>query len=171
MISGYNSNHPEIAEDTLIFDNATIIGDVTIGREVSVWANAVIRGDIAPISIGEKSNIQDNCVVHVTEDIPVTVGCRVTVGHGAILHSCTVEDNCLIGMGSIILDNAVIGEGSLVGAGSLVPPGKVFPPHSMIIGAPAKVVRQLGAEEREQILENGRRYREVAAQYRRERHI
>ena len=125
----------------------SIVGDVTLGADVSVFAGAHIRGDEAPIVIGARSNVQENCSLHVSADIPLTVGRGVTVGHGAILHGCTIGDDCLIGMGSIVMDGAEIGEKSLVGAGALVTQGKKFPPRSMIFGSPARVVRELSDDE------------------------
>lgn len=128
-------------------ESAQIIGDVELGDNVNIWYNATIRGDIAPIKIGNDTNIQENAVIHVTKDIEVEIGQRVTVGHGAILHSCKVEDGALIGMGAIVLDNAVIGKGSMIGAGALVGPGKIIPPNSLVVGVPGKVVRELTKEE------------------------
>ncbi|NQT58925.1 MAG: gamma carbonic anhydrase family protein [Bacteroidetes bacterium] len=165
MIKDYKNNSPKIAQSAFVFGSAVIIGQVSIGSGSSVWANAVIRGDIGTISIGENSNIQDNCVVHITEGLPVSIGDRVTVGHGAILHSCTVGNDCLIGMGSIILDKAVIGDNSMVGAGSLVTPGKTFPSNSLIMGSPAKVVRVLTDNELISNRKNTERYASVAAEY------
>lgn len=125
----------------------TIVGDVSIGEDSSVFAGAHIRGDEAPIRIGSKTNIQENCCLHVSNGCTLTIGDGVTVGHGAILHGCTIADNVLVGMGSIIMDDAEIGEGSLVGAGALVTQRKKFPPRSLIIGSPAKAVRTLSEEE------------------------
>jgi len=165
MIKDYKNYSPYIAQNAFVFKSAEIIGRVTLGPGSSVWANAVIRGDIGSISIGENSNIQDNCVVHITEGLPVSIGDRVTVGHGAILHSCTVGNDCLIGMGSIILDKAIIEDNSMVGAGSLVTPGKIFPPNSLIMGSPAKAVRSLTETELEKNRKNAERYASVAAEY------
>ncbi len=165
MIKDYKNHNPKIAKSAFIFGSAEIIGHVFIGSESSVWANAVIRGDIGTISIGNKSNIQDNCVIHITEGIPISIGDRVTVGHGAILHSCTIGNDCLIGMGSIILDKAVIGDSSMVGAGSLVTPGKIFPPKSLIMGSPAKVIRSLTENELIRNRKNAEHYVFAAAEY------
>jgi carbonic anhydrase/acetyltransferase-like protein (isoleucine patch superfamily) len=166
MTGPYKNYLPDIAPDVFLMDTSVVIGRVTLKSGASVWAHAVLRGDISTITIGEESNIQDNCVVHITENIPVTVGRRVTVGHGAILHSCTIEDNCLIGMGSIILDRALIRENSIVGAGSLVPPGKEYPPNSLILGSPAKAVRTLSSEEVAGITENAAHYVGYSREYR-----
>ncbi|MCK5156074.1 MAG: gamma carbonic anhydrase family protein [Spirochaetales bacterium] len=165
MIKEYKEYTPIIALDTFIMESAVVIGQVIIGSGSSVWANAVIRGDIGSISIGEKTNIQDNCVIHITAGLPLSVGDRVTVGHGAILHSCTVGNDCLIGMGAIILDNVVIGKNSIVGAGSLVTPGKTFPPNSLIIGSPAKAVRILIENELISNRNNAEHYASEAAAY------
>ncbi|MBE2899850.1 gamma carbonic anhydrase family protein [Methanothermobacter thermautotrophicus] len=141
-----------------VLEGARIVGDVRIGDCSSVWYNAVLRGDLEPIEIGCCSNIQDNCVVHTSHGYPVRVGDHVSVGHAAVLHGCMVEDNVLIGMNSTILNGAVIGENSIVGAGSVVTSGKKFPPGSLIIGTPARAVRELSDEEIESIRDNARRY-------------
>lgn len=166
MTANFKTFEPVIAPDAYLMESAVVIGRVTLGTCASVWANAVLRGDISTITIGDYSNIQDNCVVHITENIPVSVGRGVTVGHGAILHSCTIEDNCLIGMGSIILDNVLVRENSMVGAGSLLPPGKEYPPNSLILGSPAKAVRTLTAEEIEKIRINAEHYVSYGKDYR-----
>lgn len=126
-----------------ILPGAKVIGDVKIGKKSSVWYNAVIRGDLAPIKIGSYSNIQDNCVIHVTDKHGVKIGDYVSVGHGAILHGCKIKDNVLIGMNATVLNAAVINENSIVGAGAVVTENKEFPPGSLILGVPAKVVREL----------------------------
>ncbi len=125
-----------------IAQGAVICGDVTLGDKVSVWYNAVIRGDMAPITIGDESNVQECSVLHVSEDMPLTIGNGVTVGHGAILHSCTIGDNSLIGMGAIVLDGAKIGKNCIVGAGALVTGGTEIPDGSLVIGSPGKVRRE-----------------------------
>lgn len=132
---------------TLIFPGAVVVGDVTLGRDCSVWYNAVVRADEAPITIGDGSNIQDNATLHVSADQPLTVGAGVTVGHGAILHSCTVRDHALIGMGAVVLDGAVIEENAMVAAGALVPPRAVIPAGTLAVGSPAKVKRPLTEDE------------------------
>lgn len=148
MIYAFNGITPEYDDTNFIAPSADVMGDVKLGPRTSVWFNVSIRGDIHKIRIGEESNIQDNAVVHITEKTgPVSIGNRVTVGHGAIIHACTIEDNVLIGMGAIILDNAVIGSGSIVGAGALVTSRTIVPPGSMVLGSPAKVVRPLREEE------------------------
>lgn len=128
--------------------NATVIGDVVLGDEASVWFGAVLRGDVGSIRVGARTNIQDLACIHMTEGLSVTsVGCDVTIGHGAILHGCTIGDGCLVGMGSIVLDGAEIGSESVVAAGSVVPPRMKAPPRSMVRGNPARVVRELTPDE------------------------
>lgn len=130
----------------------TICGDVTLGPDASVFAGTQIRGDGAPIRIGRRSNVQENCCLHVSGGFPVTIGDDVTVGHGAILHGCTIGDNVLIGMGAIVMDGARIQRDSFVGAGALVTQGKTFPPRSLIFGSPARAVRELTDEELESMV-------------------
>lgn len=153
-------------EEVLILPGAAVNGDVTLGRGCSVWYNAVIRGDVSPVIIGENTNIQDNAVLHTSHDLPLVLGRGVTVGHGAILHSCTVEDNVLIGMGAIVLDGAVIGRDSIVGAGALVTKNTRVPPGSMVLGSPARVKRPLTEEEIAAIRENAREYVSIQDRYR-----
>ena len=138
---------PQIDPTAYVAAQAVVIGDVRLAARTSVWPTAVLRADINYIEIGEGSNIQDGCIVHLADDLPVVVGQLVTVGHRAMLHACTVEDNCLIGMGATILDGAVIGAGSIVGAHALVTKGSRIPPGSLVMGTPAKVVRALQPEE------------------------
>ncbi len=139
---------PTLGKDVYVADTGIVIGDVTLGDQASVWFGTVLRGDVHKIQIGARTNIQDNSLVHVTNDIwGTTVGDDVTVGHSVILHGCTIGDRCLIGMGSIILDGAVVGEGSIVGAGSLVTPRMVIPPGKVVMGRPAKVVRDASEED------------------------
>lgn len=153
-------------EDVVILPGGRVNGDVRMGRGCSVWFNAVIRGDEAPITIGDKTNVQDNATLHTSREHPLVIGCGVTIGHNAVVHSCTIGDNCLIGMGAIILDDAVIGENSIVGAGALVTKGTVVPPGSMVLGSPARVRRPLTPEEIEGIRINGRAYLEEKERYR-----
>ncbi len=143
-----------------------IAGDVTIGARSSVWPFASIRGDHAPISIGEGTNVQDSCTIHVSDERPVRIGAYCTLGHGAVVHGADVGDFCIIGMNATILDGARIGNNSIVGANALVPEGKEFPPFSLIIGVPAKVVRELPPESHERIMNNARSYISSADSYR-----
>ena len=138
---------PRIEKAAFIAPNATIVGNVELARDSSVWFGAVIRGDNDLIAIGEESNLQDGCIVHTDEGIELRVGARVTVGHAAMLHGCTIEDECLIGIRSVLLNRSRIRRGSVVGAGALVTEGKDFPERSLILGSPARVVRTLGDEE------------------------
>jgi carbonic anhydrase/acetyltransferase-like protein (isoleucine patch superfamily) len=148
LILPFGGRRPRIGRDVFLAPNATLIGDVEIADEASVWFGAVLRGDIGPIRIGPRSNVQDLACVHMTEGLSAAVvGADVTIGHGAILHGCVVEDRCLVGMGSVILDNAQIGAGSLVAAGSVVTPKTVVPPRSLVRGAPAKVIREVTEAE------------------------
>ncbi|MFZ5825735.1 MAG: gamma carbonic anhydrase family protein [Bacillota bacterium] len=163
MLYPFQGSVPEVPDDVFIAPGARIIGQVRLGARCSVWYNSVIRGDSNTIVIGDGSNIQDNSVLHVDEGpFRMVLGENVTVGHGCILHGCTVGSNVLVGMGTTILNGAVIGENSLVGAGSLVTEGKRFPPGSVIMGRPARVVREIGEQEVEKIRFAADHYRENA---------
>ncbi len=151
LIQNYESVCPKIARSAYVHERATLIGDVTLGEEASVWPGAVLRGDIAPIVVGARTSVQDGCLLHTSHDMPLTLGNDVTLGHGAVLHSCTVGNFSLIGMGAIVLDGAVVEGDAIVGAGSLVPPGMRVPSGKVVMGTPAKVVRDLRPEEREMI--------------------
>lgn len=153
---------PTIDPEAFIAEGAVIRGDVRIERNASIWYNAVLRGDVDSIAVGEGSNIQDSCVVHVDRGCPVRIGRNVTVGHGAIVHGCTIGDGTLVGMGAIILNGAVIGEGCIVGAGALVTQGKHIPAGTLVIGSPARTVRAVTPEEREHNLANAQLYIEEA---------
>ena len=141
-----------------IAQGAVLCGDVTLGNNVSIWYNAVIRGDMAPINIGDDSNVQECSVLHVSENIPLTIGKGVTVGHGAILHSCEIGDNSLIGMGAIILDNAKIGKNCIIAAGALVTGGTEIPDGSLVMGSPGKVRREMTEAEIEANRQNAAEY-------------
>lgn len=147
MIYSLPSGTPSVSGARFIAENATIAGDVTIGAESTVWFSAVLRAEGAPITIGRETSIQDNVTVHIDLGRPTRIGDRVTVGHNAVLHGCTVEDDVLIGMNSTVLNGAVVGRGSLVAAGALVPEGMVVPPNSLVAGVPAKVKRTFTPEE------------------------
>lgn len=165
MTIEFSGKKPNTKNAAFIASNATVIGDCTLGKGSSVWFNAVIRADVDKITIGENSNIQDNCTVHCTEGLPVTVGKSVTVGHNAVIHGCTVGDNCLIGMNATILDGAKIGKNCIVGAGALVTENKSFPDNSLIIGVPAKAVRIIDDAAVEKIIENARHYTALSEEY------
>ncbi len=145
---------------------ASVLGDVTLEAESSVWFQAVLRGDLAPIVIGAQSNIQDGAIVHVDTGIPCTVGKRVGVGHRVILHGCEVEDDSLIGMGAVLLNRVRIGAGSVVAAGAVIPEGMVVPPRSLVMGVPGRIVRQVDAELTQRIAATWARYVELARAHR-----
>jgi gamma-carbonic anhydrase len=166
-IRTFDGKTPDIGKGVFLAETCSVIGDVVIGEESSIWYGTVVRGDVMPIRIGARTSIQDNAVIHVTSDFSGTIiGSDCTVGHSAIIHACTVEDFCLIGMGSIILDGARIGRGSLVGAGALVTPGTDIPPGSLVVGSPAKVKRPINEKERTQIAYGAQHYVELARRYR-----
>jgi carbonic anhydrase/acetyltransferase-like protein (isoleucine patch superfamily) len=148
MIDSFLDQHPQYDESNYIAETAVVIGDVTLGTGASIWHNCTLRGDVHWIRIGAETNVQDNTVVHVTHGTaPTDVGARVTIGHGAIIHGCTIEDEVLIGMGATVLDHAVIGTHSIVGAQALVTKNTEIPPRSLVLGQPAEVVRELTDEE------------------------
>ncbi len=152
MVEGWLNQWPEVHPGAFVHDAAIVIGDVVIGPRASVWPCAVLRGDMGRITVGEDSNIQDGAVCHNHPGrTALRLGARVTVGHRAVLHGCTVGDDCLIGMGAIVLDDAVIGAGCLIGAGALVPPGRVIPPGSRVLGAPGRVVGAVTISDAETI--------------------
>ena len=148
-----------------IAENATVIGDVSLGKDTGIWFGAVVRGDNERITIGEGSNIQDNCVVHVSAGHPVNIGDYVSIGHGAIVHGCTIKDRVLVGMGSIILNGAEIGEDTIIGAGAVVPENKIIPPGSVVMGIPGKVVKEISEDQKAHILKNSKVYIELAGRY------
>eukprot|EP01051_Picozoa_sp_SAG22_P011582 SAG22_NODE_1128_length_5460_cov_15.018280_4_plen_175_part_00 len=158
---------PIVPESAFVAESAELIGDITLGEEVSVWSKCVIRGDSDPITIGQSSNVQESCVLHADPGYPLTLGERVSIGHMVMLHGCTIGDGCLVGIGATILNGAVIGENCLVGAGALVTENKAFPPNSMILGSPAKVTQNPISKARTQMMQgvaehymqNGRRFK------------
>lgn len=158
---------PVIDDSAWIADNAQVMGDVVMGAHSSVWFSAVVRGDTARIHIGEGTNIQDGSVLHADVGVPLTIGQRVTVGHMVQLHGCTIGDESLIGIGAVVLNHAKIGKHCLVGAGSLVTEGKEFPDGSMILGSPAKVVRQLTPEQIEGLRRSAQGYMNNAQRFKR----
>lgn len=165
MLLPYGGKTPVTGERCYIAPTAAVIGDVSMADDVSVWFGAAIRGDSAPITIGEGSNIQDNVTVHCSEEEPTVIGQRVSVGHNAVVHSATLEDDVLVGMGAVVLNNAVVGAGSIVGAGAVVTKGTKIPPRSLVMGIPARVVRTVpeGAN-----LENAQIYIRCKEAYREE---
>ena len=163
----FDGKTPKVHESVFLAAGARVIGDVELEENVSVWFNAVVRGDVERVRIGKNTNIQDNVTVHVTHfSNPTLVGESVTIGHGAVLHGCTVKDRALIGMKAVVLDRAVIGEESLVAAGSVVLGGMVVPPGMLVAGIPAKVVRPLNEEERAMVREGAVNYRMYVQHYR-----
>lgn len=169
MIRPYRGTAPRIAQSAYIDATAQIIGDVVIGEGSSVWPHASIRGDVNSVRIGKDSNIQDNCVIHVEYELhSCTIGNRVTVGHSAVLHGCELEDEVLIGIGAIILNGAKIGRGAVVAAGALVTEGMQIPPRMLAMGAPAKVRREVSAEEQERFRQNCNNYIRLTADYKKE---
>jgi carbonic anhydrase/acetyltransferase-like protein (isoleucine patch superfamily) len=138
---------PQIDPSAFVFDTATVIGLVVIGRDVSVWPYATLRGDNEPVVVGDGSNVQEGCVLHTDPGCPLKIGRNVTLGHQAMLHGCTIGDGSLVGIQAVILNNAVIGRNCLIGAGALVTEGKVIPDNSLVLGRPGKVVRELTAED------------------------
>ncbi len=165
-LARYFKRPPAIHSTAWIAPNATVLGDVTLEEESSVWFGAVLRGDINRIVIGPRSNVQDGSVIHLADDLPTLVGELVTVGHKAILHACTVADEVLVGMGAIVLDGAEIGARSILGAGALVTGGKKIPPGSLVLGSPAKVVRALTLDEQAGIRVWAEKYVELSRAYR-----
>ena len=157
---------PQLDPSVWVAPNATIIGDVRLAVNVSIWWNAVLRGDNDPITIGEGSNIQDGSILHTDHGVPLTLGRDITVGHMVMLHGCTIGDGCLIGIKSVILNGAVIGKNCLIGANTLIPEGKVIPDRSVVMGSPGKVVRELSEEQLARFARNAPHYVENAERYR-----
>jgi carbonic anhydrase/acetyltransferase-like protein (isoleucine patch superfamily) len=152
---------PRLGSRVFVADGAVLVGDVELGDDSSVFYNAVLRGDLAPIRIGKRTNIQDNVTVHVSTGMGVVVGDEVTVGHNAVLHACTIDDNVMVGMGAIVMDGAHIKKNCIVGAGAVVTQGREFPENSLVLGAPAHVVRELTTEELEGVRGGVERYVEI----------
>ncbi|MBX9660057.1 MAG: gamma carbonic anhydrase family protein [Nitrospiraceae bacterium] len=166
MIRTFQGIKPTIPDSCFIEDTAVVIGDVVLGEDCSVWFNAVIRGDVNHIRIGNRTNVQDLCMLHVTHDThPLIIGNEVTIGHSVVLHGCTIKDRVLVGMGAIVMDGAVIGEDSVVGAGALVVEGTVVPPKSVILGSPGRVRRGVSDAELAWIKESAANYVKYARQY------
>jgi carbonic anhydrase/acetyltransferase-like protein (isoleucine patch superfamily) len=165
LIVPIGAHTPQVPDSAFVASNATLIGQVTLGERSSIFYSAVLRGDVDSITIGEGSNLQDNVTAHCDEGFPTSVGSGVSVGHGAVLHGCTVEDDCLIGMSATVLNGAVIGTGSLVAAGAVVLEGTIVPPGSLVAGVPAKVRRELSEEEIAGVRQNATHYLDIAAEH------
>ena len=166
MIRTFQGVKPTIPTSCFIEETGVVIGDVVLGEHCSIWFHAVVRGDVHCIRIGDRTNVQDLCMLHVTHDThPLIIGNKVTIGHGAILHGCTIKDRVLIGMGAIVMDGAVIGEDSVVGAGALVVEGMVVPPKSVILGSPGRIRRATSEAELAWITESAENYVKYAGQY------
>ena len=166
MIYQYEDRVPSLPEEYYVADNATVIGDVILGPQSSIWFGAVLRGDIEPIIVGARSNIQDNSVAHTGKGAPTILGDDVTVGHGVTLHGCKIGNNCLIGMGSILLDNCEIGDDCIIGAGSIVAQNRKIPAGSLALGSPARVIRKLSDDDISNVRMYAERYVEKMKQYR-----
>lgn len=166
LIKPYKGIHPKIHPTVFVVETAVIIGDVEIGEYSSIWFNAVVRGDVHYIRIGDRTNIQDLCMLHVTKEThPLILGSDITVGHSVTLHGCTIKDRCLIGMGATILDGAVVGEDCIIGAGALVTEGAVIPPGTLAVGMPAKPKRDLTEKEIARIRQSAQNYIDYARTY------
>lgn len=165
MLRDFEGKQPKTGNNTYIADSADIIGDVVNGNDCSVWHQAAIRADINKVRIGDCTNIQEHVSIHVDSNIPTIIGSKVTLGHGAIVHACTVEDCTLIGMGAIILDGAIIGHHCLIAAGSIIPPGKTIPPRSMVMGQPGKIVRELSDQEASNLEHHAEKYHKLALRH------
>jgi gamma-carbonic anhydrase len=167
IIRAFAGKHPEIAGDAFVAENASVIGDVVIGSQASIWYGAVVRGDCGSIRIGARTNVQDLCCIHMTTGISNSeIGQEVTIGHGVIVHGAKIGDGALIGMGAVLLDNAEIGEQALIAAGSVVPPRMIVPPRVLVRGSPGKVVRELSPEELRLGRDGARTYVELARAHR-----
>lgn len=170
MIQSVDNNFPHVPNSAYVHSTAVVIGNVTLRKNASVWPNAVLRGDIKNIDIGENSNVQDGCVLH-TGKFNLTVGDNVLIGHNVTMHSCDIGRCCMLGMGAVILDAASVGENCIIGAGSLIPPGAVIPPGSVVMGNPYKITRKTTQEEREYIFEHCAKYVRLAKLYKKTANI
>jgi carbonic anhydrase/acetyltransferase-like protein (isoleucine patch superfamily) len=166
MIQSFEEHAPRLPAEYYVADNARVIGNVELHNQTSIWFGAVLRGDIEPITIGERSNIQDNSVAHTSRGLPVVIGSNVTVGHNVTLHACRVGNNCLIGMGAILLDGCEVGDNCIIGSGTLVKQGQRIPPGSLAVGLPARVIRSITDAEKASIQTNADRYVALLKQYR-----
>jgi carbonic anhydrase/acetyltransferase-like protein (isoleucine patch superfamily) len=164
MMEKFKNFSPQAAASAFVHERAVVIGRVKLGEKASVWPNAVVRADIGAIEIGDNTNVQDGCVIHVDRDKPCIVGKDVTIGHGAVLHSCKIGNRSLIGMKAVVMDS-VIGDECIIGAGSVVPPGKTIPPRSMVMGVPARIIRNLTEAEVEALGAANRAYLDLLPEY------
>lgn len=165
MIIPYNGKHPKIGKNVFIAPSAVIIGDVVIEDQANIWFGAVVRGDIDRITIGSRTNVQDNCTLHVDKDHPLLIGSEVTIGHNAVVHGCTIEDRVLIGMGATILNDAVVHAGSVIAAGAVVSEGMQIGPFQLAAGIPAKIKKDYDAVRAEHNLGDARIYLDLAKDY------
>jgi len=165
MIQQYDQWTPKLGEKVFIADTAQVIGNVQIGKDSSIFFQSVVRADFNSIQIGQETNVQDLCCLHVSEDFPCVIGDCVVIGHRCVIHGCEIEDNVLIGIGSIILNGAKIGHGSIIGAGALVPEGKCIPPYSLVFGIPGQVVRQVSEEQARNIKQMAKTYIQLKNNY------
>jgi carbonic anhydrase/acetyltransferase-like protein (isoleucine patch superfamily) len=165
-VTPYQGIYPQIPDSVFLADGARVVGDVILGEDVSIWFNTIVRGDVHYIHVGDRTNIQDGACIHCTfQKNPTVIGKNVSIAHLAVIHGCVIEDDCLIGMGAIIMDRAVIGAGSLVAAGALISPGTIIPKRSLVVGSPAKVVRQVTEEEFQSFSATTQRYLEYTKGY------
>ena len=165
MIESFNGRNPVIASSAFIAINASVIGDVVIGNDVSAWYNSVIRGDFNAINIGAGSNIQDNSVLHVDVDEPLKIGKNITIGHNCIIHGCIIDNHCLIGMGSIIMNRVEIGSNCIIGAGTLITQNTIIPSNSVVVGRPGKIIRQTNKSDLDYIHANAQEYIDLKNKY------
>ena len=165
MIKEFQGIKPHIDKDAYVAENASLIGDVSIGQGSSIWYNAVLRGDIENITIGKYSNIQDNATLHTGYNIPTKIGDYTVVGHNAIVHGASIGDNCLVGMGAIILNGAKVGDNCIIAAGTLVTENKIIPANSLVIGSPGKVIRQVNEDEIKAVKDNALKYNSLYKKY------
>jgi carbonic anhydrase/acetyltransferase-like protein (isoleucine patch superfamily) len=165
VILEYRGKRPKIGVDVYIAPTAVIVGDVEIGDRSSIWFGTVIRGDMAPVRIGSETNVQDNCTVHTDQGFPAVIGSRVSVGHNAVVHGCTVEDESLVGIGALVLSGSVVGRGAVVAAGSVVREGQRIGPGLLVAGAPAKEKRSIDRKEADRFLQPVRNYLALAKDY------
>lgn len=169
MIVPFGEKRPKIDASVFVAASASIVGEVKIGKHASIWFGAVLRGDINSVSVDAESNIQDNCVLHVARKFPCIVKSRVTVGHQATIHACTIQRGCLIGIGAAVLDGAIVGHHSIVGAGATILGGAHIPPRSLVVGTPAKVIRKLEDREIDALEKSADNYVQLSSEYKKQR--